>query len=237
MSASAEASTGEPLGLLLTDPRRPDAIANAIEGARALRFEFSSRGDRVPGRLLLPDPRSEPCPVIVAVGDAGEARDTKTLDFAARWIDRGFAIATLDLSLHGERSSAKFSERLMAALAADAGDPALDDNGCALLREFTRQSRGDIARSLDALATLPAIDTERIAMLGIGMGAALCAMVAADDSRVGAVVLAGHHPCALDDLDAQPYAERIAPRPVVSYESKTPGDAARDFFAQHLGSS
>jgi len=238
----------EPLGLQVSDRACPDAYP----GANAHRFELNSRGDRVPGRLLLPKAHSGPRPLIVLLGDAGTSRDSKCLDFPAPWIRRGFAIATLDLSLHGERSSAKFSERLLETIAdaRGASDPGNSGqtnaslNGRALLLEFTRQSVCDLSRTLDGLISLPAIDAGRIGALGLGHGAAIVAIFASVDSRTKAVALADLGAMRQPEIDPREFVGRIAPRPVLMLEtnpaqgcvtlSSTAVKKAGAFFAEQL---
>ena len=234
----------EPLGLSVA----PRPCPAAFEGAVAHRIEFSSRGDRVPGRLLLPETRSGPCPLVIALGTAGEACDSSEFDFLATLIRSGFAIATLDLSLYGERSSAKFSERLLAVIA-DAASPAkLDANGKALLVEFTRQSVSDVTRAIDALASLPAVDAERTALVGIGHGAALCAIAAKVDVRAKAAVLANCCDVALSQIDPRQFVSSIVPGEVLELGSKATRDnapaldpasvkTALDFLTKLLGST
>lgn len=202
-------SAEEHLGLLVTARNGPPAF----DGAIASRFELTSRGDRVPGRLLLPESRSGPCPLVLALGDAGQSMETSSLDFLASWVRAGIAIATIDLSLHGERASAKFSERLLTAIASDASS--LDANGKALLTEFTRQSIADVARVLDAFTDLPVVDDARVAILGLGHGAALAALAASVDERLSAVILAANRAVGIPEIDPQRHAGAIAPRPVL----------------------
>lgn len=204
----------EPLGRSLASRTCPAAF----DGAIAHRFEFSSRGDRVPGRLLLPDARSTPCPLVLAVGAAGSDCDSPEFDFCSPLVRDGFAIATIDLSLYGERASAKFSARLLVAIADAASADKLDANGQALLIEFTRQSISDIKRSFDALSEIPAIDAERIALLGQGHGAALAVIAASVDPRVKATVLAECSAVDLSQIDPRGFAQAVAPRPVLALD-------------------
>ncbi len=213
----------EPLGLLMGDLTRPKAYPSA----NAHRFELNSRGDRVPGRLLLPEVRSGPCPLILLLGDVGSSHDSITLDFAEPWIRRGFAIATLDLSLHGERSSPKFSERLLDTIANARRETDLEDtsrenvslNGQALLLEFTRQSVCDLSRTLDGLISLPAIDAGRIGVLGLGHGASIVAIFASLDPRAKAVALADCGTIRPPEIDPREFVGRIGPRPILLMET------------------
>ncbi|MDP6979629.1 MAG: hypothetical protein QF570_13665 [Myxococcota bacterium] len=172
----------EPHGLLLTRADSTGAFADAT----SQRLEFSSRGDRVPCRLVLPASITASVPVVLLVGDAGAARDDACFDFAAEFAEQGIAVATLDLSLHGERTSPKFSERLFAALG---GAAALDDNGHALVGEFAAQSTSDLLRCFDVLGRHESIDAQRMGMLGIGVGANLAARTAAGTDAVCTVAL------------------------------------------------
>jgi dienelactone hydrolase len=213
---------GESLGLLLTSLDCPAAFP----GATAHRFELSSRGDRVAGRLLVPEERSGPCPLILIQGDAGTSYASASLDFAGSWVGRGFALATLDLPLHGERSSPKFSERLLDAIEnARPRGGSLDANGRALLLEFTDQSICDLSRSVDGLSTLPAIDGDRIGVMGLGHGAAIVALFASLDSRTRAVVLAHCSATGLPEIDPVQFVrEIIGPRAVLLLESTRASD-------------
>lgn len=185
------------------------------------------------GRLLLPGDRSGPCPLVLLLGDAGASRDSASLDFVEPWIRSGFAIATIDLSLHGERRSAKFSERLLAAIAKLQREDELPgeprDNGESLLVEFTRQSVCDLSRTLDGLLTLPAIDAERIGALGLGHGAAIVAIFASLDTRPNAVALAGCGAIRLPEIDPRQFVGRIGPRPVLVLE-RSPGGAGQALY-------
>lgn len=209
----------ESLGLLLTERDCPQAFS----GALAHRFELNSRGDRVAGRLLIPASRSGPCPLVVIQPDAGASCNAASLEFAGSWVGVGFALATIDLPLHGERSSPKFSERLLTAIedlrGPPASDPRLDANGESLLLEFTRQSVCDLSRTLDALATLPAIDDRRIGVMGVGHGAALTAIFASLDPRAKAIVLAHCSEIRLPEIDPVQFVADIGPRPVLLLEA------------------
>ena len=204
----------EPLGLSLA-ARAPSA---SFEGATAHRFEVSSRGDRVPGRLVLPDPRSGPCPVILAFGASGGCLSAD-FDFLAGLTGDDFAVATIDLPLYGERRSAKFSERLASAIARAGSASELDPNAIALLTEFMRQAVRDVTRTVEALSTRSAVDESRIAILGLGDGASVATIAASIDSRVNATVSAFAQPIDIDELDARAFANEIAPRPILAIEA------------------
>ena len=109
------------LGSLDPDPHEPLALRaqscdapGAYAGLPCLSLEFSSRGDRVPGQIVLPE-NDGPHPVVVLAHGLTSSRNGDGMDaIGARWVREGAAVASIDLALHGERASAKMSERLFA---------------------------------------------------------------------------------------------------------------------------
>ena len=100
--------------------------------------------------------------------------------------DANVAVA-LDLPLHGPRTSAKLSERLVSAFAAlargrassTATAPSSSKSSCA-------RRRHDLARTLDALLAPGELDPDRVALIGLGLGARVADAFLADDDRVRA---------------------------------------------------
>ena len=200
--AGAEAGTrgpdlGEPLALWVRE------IASSAPGVRAQRFEYSSRGDRVPGILLLPGDQRGPFPLVLLQHGAGGSKGSDYLD-AARlpWVRGGAAVASIDFPLHGERASAKLGELLSAVLAARGSDAR--EVGVALWRDFAHQSLCDLGRALDALETRPEIDAARIAYAAFSLGAFMGALFCPSDARPRAAALAlaggGIGPAELDPV-------------------------------------
>lgn len=190
-------------------------LARSDREARAFRFEYSSRGDRVPGLLLLPAEGAGPWPLVLLQHGAGGSKDADYLD-AARlpWVHRGLAVASIDLPLHGERGSAKLTEILLAGLAEPSAER--DAGGRGLWSDFVRQSLHDLGRALDALAPHPELDAERIAYAGFSLGAILGALFAPEEPRLRSAALAlggaGFGPPALDPAHG---IARFAPRPLL----------------------
>lgn len=136
------------------------------------RFEFVSRGDFVNGLLDLPVPAEHPAPLLLVLHGTGASAEDESLDIATPWTEDGLAVARIDLPLHGRRASPKLSRRLVESYhRLAAGDP-LDADDRALLEEFARQSTSDVVRACEALGALPEIDASRVALMGIGVGAA-----------------------------------------------------------------
>ena len=90
----------ESLGLLLTSLECPAAFP----GASAHRFELNSRGDRVAGRLLVPEERSGPCPLILIQEGSSKVTSSTTTGFssphASSASDPITAIATIIFDTH-----------------------------------------------------------------------------------------------------------------------------------------
>lgn len=196
----------EPLGLWTG----PDEAPEHHPEVRALRFEFSSGGDRVPGRLLLPPTGDRPRPLVLLQHGAGGSKRAPYIEAAAGpWAMRGLAVASIDFPLHGERADAKLSKLLIVP---GHGGAALGD----LWIDVHRRAVIDLARAVDALSTLAEIDGARVAFAGFSLGAMIGAAFCAVDPRPRAAALAlgggGVGPAALDPAR---YVSRIAPRPVL----------------------
>ncbi len=188
-----------------------------FEGARCRRFEVDSRGDRVPGRLLLPA-EPGPHPLILLIHGARGSIDSEYMQASAPWVRGGAAVASIDLPLHGERSSAKLSERLLSGLeraGARPEDP-LPTADHLLWLEFVRQAVSDLGAALDGLAGHPEIDGSRIGFAGFSLGAMLGARFCGEDARPRAAALAlaggGFGPPEVDPCSA---IAGLSPRPLL----------------------
>ena len=177
-------------------PARATLFAQKPRGAwkslHAQRFEVISRGDFVPGILYLADAAEKtPAPLLLLQHGAAEGMHSDRLSFAAAWARGGLAIATIDLPLHGERSSPKLSERLVTGIQQLDQGTRLDAETYALVEEFARQTTSDLIRTIDALSDLSSVDASRIAFMGFGIGAVAGSYLLAHDPRLRAAILAG----------------------------------------------
>jgi dienelactone hydrolase len=200
----------EPISLFRREAESP-AGWTAVQ---QMDFELSSSGDRVPGRLLLPADRRPPLPLILAQHGAGGAKDADYMDTACLpWVRGGAAVASIDFPLHGDRASAKLSERILRLFEVRSDLSSFDAE---LWIGFVRQGVIDLRRTLAALAGLPEIDAGRIAYAGFSLGTIVGAPFCAEEPRVKAAVLAigggGVGPVASDPVGHIP---RFAPRPVL----------------------
>ncbi|MCL4684245.1 hypothetical protein KJ059_05775 [Myxococcota bacterium] len=184
-------------------------------GVRSVRFEYSSRGDRVPGLLLLPADGPGPYPLVLLQHGAGDSKDSDLLD-AVRlpWVRGGVAVASIDFPLHGERTSAKLSEILLASLADLHG--AERRHAVTLWQGFATQAVHDLGRALDALSPHAEIAEDRVAYAAFSLGAILGALYCGQEPRLRAAALAlgggGFGPPALDPAR---HIGRFAGRPLL----------------------
>lgn len=213
----------EPLGLWSRAVRSPDAHSDL----RALAFEFSSRGDRVPGRVLLPAEGDGPFPVVLLQHGANGAKDAPYMDVVgAPWARGGVAVASIDFPLHGERASAKLGALLRAGIGLERGGGAL---ATGIAREFFRQAVLDLRRCVDALAAFDTIDAGRIAYAGLSLGAIVGASFCAQDPRPRAAVLAlAGSDAAAEGLDPSQHVGAIAPRPLLFVNATRDALVSRD---------
>jgi uncharacterized protein len=209
--------TGE--ALFFSDPHEPlspwlrERAAPAPE-LRAFDLEFTSRGDRVPARLLLPAEREGRRPLVLAQHGAGGHKEAPYMDSACvPWARGGAAVLSIDFPLHGARANAKLTERLLATLAEG---EAADADASAVWIEFFRQGVIDLRRALDAAGAHDEVDVKRAGYVGFSLGAVLGSVFCAEDARIRATVLAigggGVGPTAVDPVT---HVARIAPRPVL----------------------
>lgn len=211
----------EPTGLwsrrVPPPPRHPDL--------RAFQIEFTSRGDRVSGRLWLPRRAGGEHPLVLLQHGAGGSSASAYLDATAGpWVERGAAVASIDFPLHGARGDAKLSGLLVAALLGR-GSGTLSP----LAIEFARQAVIDLERALDALASFDGIDPERVAYAGFSLGAVLGAAFCALDPRPRAAALAlGGAGLAPEGVDPGSYLARFAPRPLLLVNAERDETIARD---------
>lgn len=223
---------GEPLGLVWLERPCPSGFG----AGRCLRFELSSRGDRVPGRLLLPA-SPPPHPLVVLQHGAGGSVDSEYMQACAPWVGGGAAVASIDFPLHGERASTKLTERFLMGLGSaerhpGSGVPRAD----AILQvEFARQAVADLRRTVSALADHPDIDGERVAYAGFSLGGIVGALFCAADPRPCAAALAlaggGFGPAEVDPCGV---VGRIAPRPLLMvnarHDATVPAAATEKLF-------
>lgn len=202
--------SGEPLATWIGPERARD---DGRGGVRELPFEYASRGDRVPGRLLLPAAGKSPRPLVLVGHGLNGAKDADYMDVACLpWARGGAAVASIDFPLHGERRSPKLSERVLAGGLSAAGG-SLD---ASLWVDLVEQAVVDLRRALRAAATHPEVDGSRVGYAGFSLGTLLGTLFCAEEPRIAAAALAlGGAGLGPPEVDPEGAVARIAPRPVL----------------------
>ncbi len=121
---------------------------------------FSSQGDRVAGRLFLPDRPAADTRAFVALGPVSSVKEQAPLQYATRLARAGHAALIFDPRGFG----------------ASGGLPRQFDDAAG--------RSADVRAAVDVLATHPEIDAARIGGLGICMGCNWMAQAVADDDRL-----------------------------------------------------
>jgi len=210
--------------------RRRTTAPTTCPELRCWAFSFASRGDRVPGRLLLPETGAGPFPTVLLAHGAGGSKDASYMDASAGpWARRGLAVASIDFPLHGERSEAK----LFALVASELARP--DPSGTGLLADFAAQAISDLENCLSALCEWPEIDPNRLGYAGFSLGSIIGATFCAGEPRVRAAALAlGGAGLVSGPLDPAGPVARFAPRPLLfvnaNDDETIPREAARALF-------
>jgi len=195
----------EPLGTWTGRPRTRD-------GVREWALEYSSRGDRVAARVLVPASGDGPFPLVIAQHGLGHHKANETMDtIVLPWARAGAAVASIDFPLHGERASAKLSERVMARDPRDGG----------LWRDLAEQAVADLRRLLPALDADERIDSSGPVYAGFSLGAILGTIFCAEEPRIAAAALAlGGAAIGPAETDPVHWAPRLAPRPVLFVQAE-----------------
>lgn len=220
----------EPLGLW----RGPAPADPAAPDLRVERLEFSSRGDRVPARLLLPPEGDGPFPLVLLQHGANGSKEAPYMvQVAAPWVRAGAAVLSIDFPLHGERASAKLSGLLRSGLGLE-GRPG--PAARRVVEEFVRQAVADLQRALDAAEQLPQVDAARVVYAGLSLGSIVGAAYLGVDARPRAAALAlGGGGFGGPLVDPCVHVARFAPRPLLfvnaSRDEVVPRSATEALYA------
>ena len=210
----SEGWSGEPLGLWRGAVTRIEATGSTggTVDLREQAIEFSSRGDRVPGRLLLPREGRGPFPVVLLQHGAGGCKSAPYIEqIGAPWVERGVALLCIDFPLHGARRNPKLLELMQEGRNPDASPTART-----VRDDCVRQAVVDLRRTLDAAEKISELDSDRVAYVGLSLGAIIGATFCAHDPRPCAAALAlGGGGFGAPDVDPAEQVGRFAPRPLL----------------------
>jgi len=155
----------------------------AVQGLKKYHlWYFADASERVPGYLLLPDPKSfkGPRPVVIALHGTGGNKDDMA-DIVLKAAKAGFIGVAIDGRFHGERTkaghgSAEYNAAIAEAFRTGKGHP------------FYYDTSWDVMRLVDYLATRKDVDAARIGLTGISKGGIETYLAAAADPRIAAAV-------------------------------------------------
>lgn len=169
---SCEAFAGE--SYCVAAPLETKANPPSGEGVHTIDVSFvGASGARVPATLTIP--RSEkPVPCVMLIHGLGGSRQDMSL-LSLPLIGKGWATLAIDLPAHGERITP--------------GDKSLPERSLPELHKIAASAVIDLRRSIDFLATRPEIDSKRLGVIGISLGAILGADFVALEPRVKAAAL------------------------------------------------
>jgi uncharacterized protein len=145
-----------------------------IQGGKRILLDFRWGGERLPALLLMPAARSAAPGALLLHGlNLDKERMSDMAGHAL--LRKGIASLTLDLPLHGERST---------------GRNATEANSFDMMRRW-RGAQEECLVALGYMAAHPGIDGTRLSLLGYSLGAFLGLRVAAEAPAVKALVIAG----------------------------------------------
>jgi dienelactone hydrolase len=155
----------------------------AVEGLAKYHLWFSAdAAERVPGYLLLPDPKSfkGPRPVVIGLHGTGGNKDDMA-NIVLKAAKAGFLGVAIDGRFHGERTragrgSAEYNAAIAEAFKAGKGHP------------FYYDTSWDVMRLVDYLLTRKDVDAARIGLTGISKGGIETYLAAAADPRIAVAV-------------------------------------------------
>jgi fermentation-respiration switch protein FrsA (DUF1100 family) len=152
----------------------PTTAEGAVPGIRkppagAERVTFESQGVTIVGWLFPAAFGEGPSPAVVIIGPENYQKEQAPAQYAPRFAQLGYTGLIFDPRFRGESG----------------GEPRCYEDPLAKIE--------DLAAALDYLSDLPAVDSERLALVGICFGGSYVLRAAADDPRVRAVATAAAH--------------------------------------------
>jgi hypothetical protein len=169
------------------DPVFPSRLVSSVrlEGYIEYRVEFASAyrspypaNNTVHAWWLVPAERVGRVPTVVLLHSLGIRRPELEMGLARELVRNGITVFLMTLPYHMQRTPPGYGS----------GDLILAGD-IALLREAGVQATWDVRRAVDWLQRQPEVDPDRIALVGISLGAILGATALASEPRLHSAVL------------------------------------------------
>lgn len=135
-----------------------------IPGGRRIALELTTKGEPVPGIMLVPD-RRERVPAALLFHGFSSRKERMAESIGRALLRNGVASLAIDLPLHGARAHAGEEINLRSAIK---------------VAQIWRLANDEAHQALLFLAAQPAVDASRIALVGYSLGAFLAVHVATD---------------------------------------------------------
>src|SRR5437868_642442 len=156
-----------PLEVQIRDEASVPASENAPAHRRITLSFMSTHDERVPAMLWVPAEGNGPFPCVFFLHGLGGNKGQASL-FSVDLMKQGYATMTLDAAYHGERAPGKQS---------------MYGTTFFRLRDGYMQTVVDYRRALDYLETRSDIDSKRVTLMGISMGAIMGSVLAGVQTR------------------------------------------------------
>ncbi len=135
-----------------------------IPGGRRIALELVTKGEPVPGIMLVPDRRA-PVPAALLLHGFSSRKERMAESIGRALLRNGVASLAIDLPMHGARNGAGQEINLRNALK---------------VAQIWRLANDEAHQALLFLAAQPSVDPTRIALAGYSLGAVLAVHVATD---------------------------------------------------------
>lgn len=135
-----------------------------VPGGRRIALELVTKGEPVPGIMLVPDRRG-PVPAALLFHGFSSRKERMAETIGRALLRNGVASLAIDLPMHGARAGAGEEINLRSALK---------------VAQIWRLANDEAHQALLFLAAQPTVDASRIALVGYSLGAFLAVHVATD---------------------------------------------------------
>ena len=162
-----------PLDVRIADEQQIPASENEPAHRRITLSFMNNRDERIPAMMWIPAKGGGPVPCAFFLHGLG-GNKSNAAPFAVELLKQGYATMALDAAYHGDRA---------------AGKQPMYGTTFHRLRDGYMQTVVDYRRALDYLETRSDIDSKRVTLIGLSMGAIIGAVLGGVETRIKCPVL------------------------------------------------